>query len=100
MKYTTIIAVFAGTVGFADALKVERHHRVYNVENVQQQSTIRPNPLLQPWAVKLKPSELPPVTKITDAYSVLDKQSAFYERVVPEQFSKGSDDRLMWSLCE
>jgi hypothetical protein len=62
---------------------------------------IRPNPVLQPWAAKVPlPSELPPITKITDSFNVEDKKSAFYERVVPANYDGKDDDRLMWSLIE
>lgn len=48
----------------------------------------RPDPSKQPWAAKVPyPHELPPITKITNAFTVDDIHSSFYEREVPPQFS-------------
>ena len=76
---------------------------MHSNQNIQQASEIqiRPNPELQPWAVKPpKPDELPAVTKITDAFRVEDKDSSFYNRKTPEHFSTTADDRLMWSIIQ
>jgi hypothetical protein len=62
---------------------------------VQLSEEYRPNPLQSPWAAKSKPG---PTNAITGAYQPKDKFAAYYTRVVPERFTKESDDRLMNSL--
>jgi len=51
---------------------------------------------LSPWsAKKVAPSAH---NKIHLAFPVESHKADFYERMVPEEFSTGADDRLMWSL--
>ena len=55
----------------------------------------RPDPSRSPWAIKADPA---PKSPITGAFEPWESGSGYYDRVVPDRFSEGSDDLLMRSL--
>jgi len=68
-------------------VKTDREHL-----NVQ----FRPNAVQQPWSAK--PEDAPPQSKFDKPFTIHSHKSVFYDREVPEKFSKEADDRLMNSL--
>jgi hypothetical protein len=51
----------------------------------------RPNPIQSPWAAEPEEPKFP-------MFRLEDHASSYYDRVVPDQFTKEKDDRLMNSL--
>lgn len=57
----------------------------------------RPNAYQQPWS---KAAPAGPSGILATGYNVEDKGAIFYDRVVPDNFSQDSDDKLMRSLIQ
>lgn len=58
-------------------------------EDLRLDKTFRPNAVQQPWSHKAPDA---PTGTIVGAYQVADKNSSYYERDIPANFSAGSDD--------
>ena len=91
MKFFAIAALVATT----SAVKLQ-HPIEYEMASIQEGNMYRPNPVQSPWAAKA--GDAPAKTKITDAYTVFDHLSSFYERVVPDHWTGAGDDKLMESI--
>lgn len=62
-----------------------------NMSETEENKKFRPNPIQSPWAA-------PPEDPKFPMFSLFDHASSYYDRVVPDQFTKEKDDRLMNSL--
>ena len=93
MKYFAIAALVATT----SAVKLQ-HPLEYEMASLEEgtENMYRPNPVQSPWAAK--PGDAPAKTKITDAFTIYDHLSSFYERKVPDHWTGPGDDKLMESI--
>ena len=91
MKFFAIAALVATT----SAVKLQ-HPFEYEMAAMEAENMYRPNVVQSPWAAK--PGDAPARTKITDAFTVFDHLSSFYERKVPDHWTGAGDDKLMESI--
>lgn len=77
-------------------VQLDEGHHSHPIEMID--IDMRPNPKQSPWSAKKV--EGPPKTKVDDAWIAGMSGSAYYDRAVPDRFSKPTDDQLMKSLIK
>lgn len=98
-KAPVILRSLLGDTEINNGLQLQVGEEGMDVKASQSLNQFRPDPALQPWALKqVSAEDMPRPTKIDKAFTPNLDDHATYEREAPEHYSAERDDRLMHSL--